>query len=130
MTPESNRKGKAARGKKYSLRRWIVDWTIEPAAMPGYVNLSLLVASESDESVRSSTNRHYLMQQERIADLIRELTWTLEHSDASRALEEQALAEGPQVSAEPASGSGDVEKDQPDLLSSHFSLGAYGLVGN
>jgi hypothetical protein len=69
------------------------------------------------------------MQQERIVDLIRDLKGALEHSQASRALEEQALAVGSQVSAEPASRPDAAEKDAPEL-SSHFFLGAYGLVGN
>jgi hypothetical protein len=129
MTPESNGKEKTAR-KRYGPRRWIVDWTIESASVPGHVSLSLFVANESDDSVCSSTARHYLMQQERIVDLIRELTGTLEHSDASRALEEQALAAGSQVSVKQASGPDAAEKDRLDLLSSHFCLGAYGLVGN
>ena len=130
MTPESNRKGKPASSKKYGRRRWIIDWTIEPATVSGYVSLSLFVAGASDDSVCSSTTRHYLMQQDRIVELIRELTGTLEHSDASRVLEEQALAADPRLSAKPDPVADTAEKDQPDLLSSHFSLGAYGLVGN
>ncbi|MFL9961753.1 hypothetical protein PQR02_11740 [Paraburkholderia sediminicola] len=62
-------------------------------------------------------------------DLIRELAGALEHSQASQALEEQALAAGSQVSAEHASRPDTAEKEAPEQ-SSHFFLGAYGLVGN
>lgn len=129
MTPESNRKEKTAR-KTYRPQRWIVGWSIESTSVPGHVSVSLFVANESDDSVCSSTTRRYLMQKERIVDLIRELTGTLEHPDVSRAFEEQALAVGSQDSAEKASGPGAAEEDHPDLLSSHVSLSAYGLVGN
>jgi hypothetical protein len=128
MTSQLNRKAKAVR-KRYGPRRWIVDWTIEPASESSHVSLSLFVADESDDNVESSTTRHYVMQQERIVDLIRELTGALEHSHASRALEQQALAVGSQASAEHASKSDAAEKDATEL-SSHFFLGAYGLVGN
>jgi hypothetical protein len=130
MTPDSKRKEKAARGKKDDLRRWIVDWTIEPTITPGYVSLSLFVAGASDDSVCSSTTRRYLLRQDRIVELIRELTGTLEHSDASMLLEGQALAVEPDLSTAPGSAADMAEERQQDLLSSHFSLGAYGLVGN
>jgi hypothetical protein len=130
MTPDSKRKGKAASGRKDSLRRWIVDWTIEPTITSGYISLSLFVASASDDSVCSSTTRHYLLRQDRIVELIRELTGTLEHSNASQLLEGQALVADSDLSTEPGSAADTAEEDQPDLLSSHFSLGAYGLVGN
>jgi hypothetical protein len=128
MTPPSDRKEKLAR-KRYGPRRWIVDWTIEPTSVPGHVSLSLFVTGESDDSVCSSTTRHYLIQQERIADLIRELAGTLEHSHASRTLEEQVAMVSSQVSVEQTARADAAEKDLLEL-SSHFSLGAYGLVGN
>jgi len=128
MTSQLNRKAKAVR-KRYGPRRWIVDWTIEPASESSHVSLSLFVADEPDDSVGSPTTRHYVMQQERIVDLIRELTGALEHSHASRVLEQQALAAGSHGSAEHASKSDAAEKDAPEA-SSHFFLGAYGLVGN
>ena len=130
MTPDSNRKGKAANGKKPGHRRWIVDWTIEAAGTSGHISLSLCVASAADDSVCSSTTQHYLLQQDRLFELIRELSGTLEHSNASRLLEEQARANGSAQSNEPPSTSEMAEKEQSDLMSSHFSLGAYGLVGN
>ncbi|MEW9583187.1 hypothetical protein [Paraburkholderia sp. DGU8] len=93
------------------------------------MSLSLFVADEPDDSVGVTTTRHYVMQQERMVDLIRELTGALEHSHASRALEQQALAAGSDGAAEHASKSDATEKDAPEA-SSHFFLGAYGLVGN
>jgi hypothetical protein len=128
MAPHSKTKEKTAR-KRYGQQRWIVDWTIEPASVPGHVRLSLSVAGESADSACSSTTRHYLLQHERIVDLVRELTGTLEHSRASRALEERALAAGSQDPADRASEPDAGEHDSSGL-SSHFLLGAYGLVGN
>lgn len=128
MTLQSKIKEKMAR-KRRSPRRWIVDWIVEPTSAPGHMILTLCVANESDDSVSSSTTRHYLMQQERIVELIRELAGTLEHSRASRALEAQATTVSSQLSVEQTAGADTAEKDLPEL-SSHFSLGAYGLVGN
>lgn len=128
MTPLSDRKEKTAR-RRYGPRRWIIDWTIEAASVPGHLSLSLCVAGEMGDSVCSSTTRHYLMQQDRIVDLIRELAGTLEHSNASRVLEEQALVVSSQVSTKFAADPDTAEKDASEL-SSHFFLGAYGLVGN
>lgn len=62
-------------------------------------------------------------------DLVRELTGTLEHSNASWVLEEHALEAGSQVLADPTSEPDAREQDSSGL-SSHFLLGAYGLVGN
>jgi hypothetical protein len=133
MTSQLNRKAKAVR-KRYGPRRWIVDWTIEPASESSHVSLSLFVADEPDDSVGVTTTRHYVMQPERMVDLIRELTGALEHSHASRALEQQALEQqalgvSSHGSAEHDSKSDAAEKDAPEA-SSHFFLGAYGLVGN
>jgi hypothetical protein len=130
MTPDSNPKRKAEGGSKRGRRRWIVDWTIEPAAASGYISLSLYVAGASDDSVCSSTTRHYLLQQDRLIELIGELNGTLQHSNASRLLEEQARAVDPAMAKEANSVVEPAEKDRPDLTSNHFSLGAYGLVGN
>jgi hypothetical protein len=130
MKPDSNERRKAANGKKRGQRRWIVDWSIESAATSGYVNLSLYVAGESDDSVCSSTTRHYLLQRDRIVELIRELNGTLEHSNASRLLEKRArkIDRGTPKETDPVVES--AEREQPDLTLNHFSLGAYGLVGN
>jgi len=125
MAPQSNTKENTAR-KRCGPQRCIVDWTIAPASVPGHVRLSFSVADVPGDNVRSSTTRHYLLQCERIADLVRELTGTLEHSNASRLLQErvqEAGAQGP--ASEPDAG----EHDSSGL-SSHFLLGAYGLVGN
>jgi hypothetical protein len=97
--------------------------------VPGHVRLSFSVAGQSGDSVRSSSTRHYLLQCERIVDLVRELTGTLEHSNASWVLEEHALEAGSQVLADPTSEPDAREQDSSGL-SSHFLLGAYGLVGN
>lgn len=128
MTLQSKRKEKSAR-KRYSAQRWIVDWCIEPATIPGHVGLSLFVAGKSDDCVCASATRHYVLQQDRIVDLIHELTDTLEHSNASRALEEQGLSISSRLPAEQPCNPDAIDKDSPEL-SSHFLLGAYGLVGN
>ena len=97
--------------------------------MPGHVRLSFSVADQSGDRVRSSSTRHYLLQCDRIVDLIRELNGTLEHSNASWVLEEQASEAGSQVLADPTSEPDAREQDSSGLPS-HFLLGAYGLVGN
>jgi hypothetical protein len=127
MTLQSKTKGKSTR-KRHSPRRWIVDWNIEPASVPGHVSLSLFIAGESDDGVSSSATRHYLLQQDKLADFIRELSGTLGHSNASRALEETLP-----VDSRPPAGQ-DAMPDAADRdaaeHTNHFMLGAYGLVGN
>ncbi|MGF6543184.1 hypothetical protein OKW32_006534 [Paraburkholderia youngii] len=130
MKPDSITKRKATSGKRLGLRRWIVDWTIEPAAASGHISLSLYVAGESDDNVGSSTTRHFLLRQDRLSELIDALNGTLQHSNASRLLEEQARAADPAVGNDADTAGESAERDQPDLTSNHFSLGAYGLVGN
>ncbi|MGF6446106.1 hypothetical protein [Paraburkholderia youngii] len=97
MKPDSITKRKATSGKRLGLRRWIVDWTIEPVAASGHISLSLYVAGESDDNVGSSTTRHFLLRQDRLSELIDALNGTLQHSNASRLLEEQARAADPAV---------------------------------
>lgn len=107
----------------------IVGWTIEPASVPGHVRLSFSVAGQSGDRIRSSGTRHYLLQCERIVDLIRELNRTLEHSNASRMLDEQAPEAASQVLADPTSEP-DAREQDSSAMPNHFLLGAYGLVGN
>jgi hypothetical protein len=129
MTPEQRTKGKSGRRKKAGLR-WIVGWTIEEADEPGFLSVSLLLTGEPDDSPCASTTRYYLMHRERVADLVNGLASMLQPSSGGHGFDNAVLSAGQPDDPGPASAAVSEESDESDFLSSHFALGAYGLVGN
>jgi hypothetical protein len=130
MALASNAKRKSARGKKDDPTLWIADWIIEPCATPGEVHLSFVAGKDSDADTHRLTTQRFLLRCERAEELVKELKEVLEGLTATRRLEGQsapsARVPGAQSGAMPVRSTA----DDTDMLSNHFALGAYGLVGN
>lgn len=98
--------------------------------MPGHMNVCLVAVHESTDGASRSTTRCFLLHCERAAELIDALKEALEDATALQGLEEHAALApaAPAVSASSVSMLAGV--DDSEILSNHFDLGAYGLVGN
>jgi hypothetical protein len=130
MALASNAKKKSARGKKDDPKFRIAEWIIEPSTTPGEVHLSFVAVKESDTEMSRSTTQRFLLRRERAEELVKELKEVLEDFAATRRLEEQAASSARVPGAQTGAMPGRSMADDTDMLSNHFALGAYGLVGN
>ena len=130
MALASNAKRKSARGKKDDPKLWIADWVVEPSTTPGEVHLSFVALKDSDADTNRLTTQRFVLRCEHAEELVKDLKEALEDFAATQRLEQQAASSarlpGAQTGATPVRSMA----DDTDMLSNHFALGAYGLVGN
>jgi hypothetical protein len=130
MALKSNAKRKSARGKKDRPEFWITDWVVDQASTPRRVSISVFVVQESDDGTSRSTAQRFLLRCERPVELINELKEMLDDSAAIQRIEEHAATDSFTFNVRPALASVRNDTGDNDLPSSHFDLGAYGLLGN
>ena len=130
MALASSAKKKTTRGKKDDPKLWITEWTVEPSTTPGEVHLSFAALKDADADTNRLTTQRFVLRCEHAEDLVKDLKDVLEDFAATQRLEQQAASSarlpGAHTGAMPVRSTA----DDTDMLSDHFALGAYGLVGN
>ncbi|MEI5999471.1 hypothetical protein H3V53_20335 [Paraburkholderia bengalensis] len=129
MAVTSRKKGKNQRGGTLVPNHWAAEWTVEPAATEGWVNVALTVKQTDDVSTTQRTYR-CLLTRERAGQFIRELNESLAKEATSDNLDGTAALVAARAELQAGAASSASPADDTYTTLDHFALGAYGLVGN